>query len=604
MQVGRPCLQNRKSLCSVYLRYRLEWGAVRSRSLRFVLIASALIVPKENSHQSHNIDYIASITIINLKHEPQNDDVREPRRDCGGGGGGSSTPPPVVTPPPPIVSTPPPYILMPATLEATAVAGYSTNVELIAKQAVPFVGIAYLKIVPDANVIDPAIVVTPQPDGTFVVHVKTASTVSAGHYSGNFTISVCADANCASHLSGSPFKLPYNIDVIPPEGGVTAYNQPALSALAGVPDWETFQANARHTGYVPVSLNYAQFSPRWKWQAPSVKGRQVVPSTIATGGGRIYVSNGQFFDSAGISITAYNESDGSKAWSHSFQDLTYPSTNPPAFSNGRVFISAGSQQSTAMFGFDAASGAQLFKSAMTSQWPRYLAPTVFNGNVYSNGGSYGGLYSFVAATGELNFFKQLAQYDGWTPAIDAQNLYTYVGGALHMIDPVTGVVRGSIADPTYDWNGYTTGGAPVIGAAGTVFAGNLSNSTDNAIAAFDTLAKSVRWTARGAYPGNPAYVDGLLFAINNVTARLEVHKESDGTVAWNWTMPSGDQKFVGDVLVTNNLVFLSTTRTTYAIDRTSHAAVWSYKASGNLAMSANGVLYIKGKSTIVAINLK
>jgi hypothetical protein len=32
--------------------------------------------------------------------------------------------------------------------------------------------------------------------------------------------------------------------------------------------------------------------------------------------------------------------------------------------------------------------------------------------------------------------------------------------------------------------------------------------------------------------------------------------------------------------------------------------VWSYQAAGKLALSANGILYIKGTSKIVAINLK
>lgn len=135
-------------------------------------------------------------------------------------------------------------------------------------------------------------------------------------------------------------------------------------------------------------------------------------------------------------------------------------------------------------------------------------------------------------------------------------------------------------------------------------AGNLSNPSDNAIVAFDTLAQSVRWTSKGAYSGNPAYVDGLLFAANSASGMLEARKESDGSVNWSWTAPSGDQYFVSDVLVTKNLVFVSTDNTTYAIDRASHAAVWGYKASGKLALSANGILYIKGESTIVAINLK
>jgi hypothetical protein len=58
------------------------------------------------------------------------------------------------------------------------------------------------------------------------------------------------------------------------------------------------------------------------------------------------------------------------------------------------------------------------------------------------------------------------------------------------------------------------------------------------------------------------------------------------------------------VLVTRNLVFVATASTTYAIDRSTHASVWSYKSGGKLALSANGILYIRSDAAVFAINLK
>jgi hypothetical protein len=550
---------------------------------------------------------------------------------CGGGSVGGSTPvlvtpppvtpppvtpPPVISPPvtpppeppppvvPPVVVTPPTYTFNPEALETSYVAGYPVVVELTGKPTVPFVGVAYVKVTADGDVIDPTVAVTGLPDGNITVKFKTSTTAKPGTYAGNFTVNVCLDANCAGHLTGSPFKLPYSVEVFAPEGGVQNFNTTALAALAGAPDWGTFQSNAGHTGYVPVTLDPSAFKARWKLTAPSSGGIQYTLSTIATGGGRLYVTNGNFFNSAGTSITAYSEADGSKLWSHSFRDLTTPGTQPPAYSNGRVFTAAGAQESTAMFGFDAASGVQLFKTQMSSQWENYLAPTVFNGNVYTEGGTYGGLYSFAGVTGAQNYFMRVDQYDGWTPAVDTQNLYSYMAGALRIHDPLTGQVRSIINDPLYSWNGYSTASAPVIGGGGIVYAGNLSNAMDNAIIAFDTVNKSVRWSAKGGFAGNPAYADGYLFADNNVTGKLEVRRESDGVIEWSWAAPTTQPIFASDVLLTQNLVFVSTISTTYAIDRVSHVAVWSYKAAGKLALSANGILYIKAKSGIVAIDLK
>jgi len=529
---------------------------------------------------------------------------------CGGGsggGGGGSTPPPVnppPPPPPPVVVTPPPYTFLPAAVEASYVAGYPVDVSLTARQTVPFVGVVYLKVVADGDVIDPNVALTQQGDGSVNVKIRTSLTAKPGSYTGNFTVNVCLDPNCATQLAGAPFKLPYAIEVIGAEGSLQSFDLKALSALGGAADWGTFQGNAQHTGYVPVTLDPKAFSARWKLSAPAFDGAQIELSTVATGGGRVYVTNGTWFRQTGTALTAYSEADGKKVWSHSFADLAYPSTNPPAYANGRVFTAAGSQQSTAMFGFDAATGVQLFKTQMSSQWEDYLAPTVFNENVYTNGGSYGGLYSFSASTGAQNYFMDLDQYDSWTPAFDNQHMYSYMAGKLRQHEPLTGKVLATIADPLYSWNGYDTDAAPVIGGGGIVYAGNLSNRSDNGIVAFDTVNKSVRWSAKGGFAGNPAYADGYLFAANNTTDKLEVRKEADGAIEWSWAPPADDAEFASDVLVTRNLVFVSTTRTTYAIDRSSHATVWSYKAGGSLALSANGVLYVKAKSAIVAINLK
>jgi outer membrane protein assembly factor BamB len=526
---------------------------------------------------------------------------------CGGGSGDSTpapTPPPVIPPVTPPTSLAPPYTFTPAIYQASYVAGYPINVDLTAKQTVPFVGIAYLKVVPDGDVLSPEVTVTTQPDGSFAVQTKTSATAKPGVYTGNITVNVCSDPNCAAQLPGAPFKLPYSVEVLDPAGSVKIYSASALSALPGAPDWATFQSNAQHTGYVPVSLNPGAFKARWKMTAPAYSGTQVELSTIATGGGRLYVANGNLFNPGGTSITAYGEADGAKLWSHSFQDLATPGTNPPAYDNGKVYVVAGAQEATSMFGFDAASGAQLFKTQMRSQWENYLAPTLFNGNVYTDGGGYGGLYSFVAATGVQNYFTALEQYDGWTPSFDSKNLYTYMAGFLQVHDPLTGAVQFKIADPTYSWNGYTTNGAVVVGSGGIVYAGNLGNARSNSLVAFDTVGRSVRWSATGAFAGNPAYADGYLFAANSATAKLEVRKESDGTIDWSWAAPANDGTFASDVLLTRNLVFVSTTTTTYAVDRATHAPVWRYQAGGKLALSANGILYIKGKSTIVAIDLK
>lgn len=520
---------------------------------------------------------------------------------CGGGGGGSSPPPP----PPP---GPAPYTLTPATATAAFVAGYPSDIVMTARQTVAFSGLVYIAITADVNVVQSPISVAVNSDSTATVTVQPLASLVAGHYAGNFTVNVCTDAQCAHPLSGAPFKVPYDITVISPDGGVTAYNESALSALPGAADWGTFQGNAAHTGYVPVTLDTSKFNRRWRWDAPADAGVQWLPSAITTGNGLFYVSSGPYLTGVDTTIgehelLAYRESDGSKVWSHSFDDLFYATTNPPAFAGGKVYIAGGSASSTYMFAFDAASGTQVFKSQMSSQFEHYLAPTVFNGTVYTDGGGYGGMYAFDAGSGSQTFFANAAQWDGWTPAVDATRAYGYTGGVLNVYDNQTGTTLASIADPTFSWSGYTVGGAPVLGAANVVYAANLGDPRTNAIVSFDTANDVVRWTAAGPFAGNPAYDSGVLYAADGAPFQLEALSEADGSTLWTWTPPAGSGNFVGDVLLTTNLVFVSTLGGTYAIDRTTHHTVWSDAASGPLALSADGVLYIRGSTSIIAINL-
>ncbi len=522
---------------------------------------------------------------------------------CGGSGGSGGTPTP--PPPPPPAPAPAPYTLTPSTAKGSFVAGYPQSISLSAKQTVAFVGVAYIQVSADAAVIHSPISAVPNTDGTVTITIQPLASLAPGHYTGNFTVDVCADANCASPLAGAPFKVPYDFTAISPNGGATAYNLSTLSALPGATDWGMFQGNAAHTGFVPVTLQPSAFNRRWRWDAGSNNGMQWEPSVITTGAGMFYVSNGPDYDSqqAGHALFAYKEDDGSLVWQHSFGDLAFPTTNPPAFSGGRVFIAAGSQESTNMFAFDAATGTLDFKSQMASQWEHYFAPTIFNGAVYTDGGEYGGMYAFDAAGGTQKFYVGAAQYDGWTPAVDATHAYSYTAGNLGIYDNQSGALIANIADPNFSWNGYTSDIAPVLGAANTVYAGNLSNKTSNAIANFDTLNDVVRWSVHGAFSGNPAYAAGTLFAANNAPVELVAYNEADGSQQWAWTPPAADGSFVSDVLVTSNLVFVSTAANTYAIDRGTHQAVWSDASSGSLALSANGILYIKGAYSIVAINL-
>jgi len=116
----------------------------------------------------------------------------------------------------------------------------------------------------------------------------------------------------------------------------------------------------------------------------------------------------------------------------------------------------------------------------------------------------------------------------------------------------------------------------------------------------------------GSFVGNPAIASDVLYATNQSPLSLQVLDEGTGTLQWSW-VPQGanETTFIGDVLLTRNLVFFSTNVAVYAVDTTTRSMAWSYPKPGRVTLSNNKVLYIAttdawGQSDggLVAINVK
>ncbi|MES2162708.1 MAG: PQQ-binding-like beta-propeller repeat protein [Pseudomonadota bacterium] len=521
---------------------------------------------------------------------------------CGGGGSstpaGSTSVTPTTPDAPPTPVVPPPYTLTPGKLTAKFVAGYPATITAKASQTTTFVGIAYIKLNVDNNVIESAQSKT-NADGSIAVTVATSALATAGHYVGDITVNVCKDVNCAAQLEGSPFKVPYVIDVVAPTGGATTSNLTNLAPLTGAGDWNGYQANPAHTGLVPVTLSPSAFNLRWKYESPAVNGKQMTITDIVTGNGQLYFSTGPYYDSnaQGHQLFALKEHDAAQAWTHSFADQKYPTANPPGYANGKVYLSAGAQESTSMYSFDAKSGALLFRTPTSSQWEQYLAPVVFDSNVYSQSGRFGGMSAFDANAGNEQWFAPLGQIDHWTPAVDAKNTYVYMGTQLYVNNRLTGAKVSEIMGTRIDWPNY--GVTPMLGAANNVIVPGSAALMD-----FDPSTRAARWKVDGNYQAGPAYDSTMIFALRAKSLALEARNEADGSLAWSWAPPATAQQWLGNVVLTNNLAFVSTDSVTYAIDRSTHASVWTYPVGGKLSMSSSGILYINTLTSILAINVK
>lgn len=483
-----------------------------------------------------------------------------------------------VTPPPPALT------VDPGTLQGRFAAGFPFSVRVSATSRSPDV---YVRLGDPAGAFEPDMGVTQTSGNEYSLVLYALQSLSPGRAVGTVSLEVCSDQPCSNPVRGSPVLVPFDLMVEPLS---------ELSPWPGLSDWETYQGNASHTGSVAVSVDASAIVPRWAWWTPA----PIQNSPWYGPQSQLSIRAGRVFVSVDKHLRVLDEHDGKAIWSYDFNGVEFApglssvvKLNPPAASGDSVFVATSGHEATFMWGFEAGTGTLRFKTPFEAQWEAYLAPTVDAGVVFTNGGYYGGMYAFDAVTGDELYFRQLLQYDEWTPAVDSAYAYAYAGGRLDVMDRFNGQVIASMQDPTYDWLGYSMHTSPVIGSPASVTAVNVGNVFANALVNFDTVGQAVRWTAPGVYAGTPAYAGGVLFAVNESPFRLEARNEVDGSLIWWWVPQlAGENTFVGDVLVTENLVFVSTNLATYAIDRSSHAPVWSYPKSGRLALSSSGVFYI------------
>jgi hypothetical protein len=495
----------------------------------------------------------------------------------------------------------------PSILTGSYGAGDSLSLVVRATLTTPLSSDVYLAVVDNTGVLEGGVYIEPSSQsGVYYASASMSSRLPAGCHRGALEVRLCRDQRCSAQHPGSPAYLPYALQVLP--GNLTP-----LTRWPSLRDWETFQGNAAHTGHVPVTLDPSRFSHRWSWR-PSASDIQLSPPVIANG--LVYVANStRWTNDTPRTLFALRESDKEMQWHVDFGGVR--ELNPPAVSGGKVFASTTGGSSAAMWSFDAATGAQLSKMGFNSQWEHYYAPTIEGGVVYSACASTGGMCTFNLADGALKWFVSPADSDEWTPAVDENHAYSYGSGVLTARVKSTGQLAFTITDPQAgsDINLYSVHGSPVLGTQGNVLTVSGENIFQaNRLLSFNTVKRNLNWSIPGRYGGNPVLAKGVVYATTipeeSFQLNVEARSEATGALLWSWTPPRGDsprhgsQGFYSDLLVTDNLLFVSTSSHVYAIDLATHAPVWSYWKGGNLAISANGVLYITTGGTIGAVNLK
>jgi hypothetical protein len=307
-------------------------------------------------------------------------------------------------------------------------------------------------------------------------------------------------------------------------------------------------------------------------------------------------------------LVALDARTGSPQWAY---DLgARDSYDPPAFGNGTVYMQTGGHSNSFVWAISSTDGSLRWRTAYGNQWSPWYAPVIVGQSVYVAAGYYGGLEAYDGTKGTQLWTFPTNQYDLWTPAVANGLVYAYTGDyspKLSVVDAATGKASYEIPDPNFSWRGWSMNLAPVVGSQNDIIA-----QPDNRLISFDLGARKIRWQVSGwTSPWGNAWQatvsNGVVYAFNGT--QVEARSEADGSPLWTWPLPASGAP-VGTMIATSNLLFVSATSSTsssgitYAVDLASHRRVWSYPLSGQLAIGANGVLYIAGNDQIVAIALR
>jgi len=429
---------------------------------------------------------------------------------------------------------------------------------------------------------DPSI--EPLGGGRYRVTVRTSDRLAAEPHRGTLLLRMCVQTPCLDVIEGATARPTYLVQV--------AWRNPG--------EWETFQRDAGHTGYVPVTINPSRISRIWEWQRTNPG---VIPgiNAVVTAPGSVFVSDDSYHAPI-ASLYALKETTGALLWRQDFED--YPALNPPAVSNGRIYVATTGHEQTFLWSFAAADGTPRSQSSFGGQWPNVLAPTVANGIAYTNGGYFGGgVYAFDADDGMSLWSRFSGDDDMTTPAVANGRAYFYDGTALKIYDAYDGSVLGSIVDPYEPGQGYSHHGAPMLGSpdhvlsfSGGAFSGRASSQVEQyesrPLLDFSPVAGSVRWRTAKDYKTQPAVADGVVYAASNNPKSFDAIDEHTGQVLWSWGPGTADTEFHRNVVVTQNVAFVSTNRALYAIDLATHRPVWSSPTPGMVAISGSGIMYV------------
>ncbi|MDX1961725.1 MAG: PQQ-binding-like beta-propeller repeat protein [Pirellulales bacterium] len=383
-------------------------------------------------------------------------------------------------------------------------------------------------------------------------------------------------------------------------------------------DWEQFQGNAAHTGYVDSYIYAPGLTQQWFSPAPSYSAGPGDRS-VAIVAGDVYATMLQGYGPVGpYLVKRLDGLTGATEWQASIPGSSHSGVSAPSVAGDTVYVhhfghsgSSGSAFPTdypALVGLDRASGVQQFWTTHSGQWSSGSRPTIEGTGVFAAGGYFGGLDAY-GLNGSHVWFHGVNQQYGWIPAADQNNVYVYMGaasaspgpsvGSLFIVNRTTGVRDATVPHPQSNGTFYGEEQSVILGGQGDALALTYNNhpafANSKTLVSFDIVSRTINWQITGNFGGNAAVSDGQI-AVPDGNA-LRIVDQSTGGTLWTWTAPGA---VWGNVVLSNQYAFVNAGGSVHAIDLLTRTSVWnSSGVTGSIALDDN-LLVISNPSGVRA----
>ncbi len=370
--------------------------------------------------------------------------------------------------------------------------------------------------------------------------------------------------------------------------GLVSVHVGALSAG----DWPMPGGGPQHSGYYPGTLGAASLEPRW-WA-----GISNAAATVAIADGAVYVTSSHQPAELGFPIAELHALDlvsGQPKWRSLVATQAY--VNPPAWSDGRVYVQHGGGQGHRVVCFDGRTGAQIWATALGTGDDYYRAPLATADGIFVKGHFADGVHG-LGLDGAERFFTLLVEFgsaDGmhWSPSYQKGTVYCWDTAVLHAVDAVSGDQHWSV-QPFDRFQQVIGDAAPAIDGD-AAFAVSIDR-----LLAFDLKARTLRWSRQGeweiSFRGTPAVGRGVVYVRG--TNGILAFRATDGAPVREYVVSEVDVGgAVRSPIVTDDALFASYGTNTYVFGLAGELRQ-TIPFGGELAIS-RGTLVINGSDGFV-----